>query len=53
MDFFLCCLVLELLLGLLGRERRVSRDPRGDEVLLVDVDDDEVLTGGLVTGSRS
>ena len=48
--FFLCCLGLDVFLGLLGRDNRV-RDPKGDEVLLVDVDDEDVLTGGLCTGS--
>ena len=27
------------------------RDPRGEEVLLVEVEEEQVLTGGLVTGS--
>jgi len=48
--FFLCCLGLELDLGLLGKERRVS-DPRGEDALLVDVEEEDVFTGGLVTGS--
>ena len=37
-------------MGLQGRESRV-RDPRGEEVLLVEVEEEQVLTGGLVTGS--
>ena len=40
-----------LVLGLDGSERSV-REPRGDEVLLVEVEEEEVLAGGLVTGSR-
>ena len=39
-----------LVFGLAGRERSV-REPRGEEVLLVEVEDEEVLAGGLVTGS--
>ena len=49
--FFLCCLGLVLDFGLVGNDSRVS-DPSGEDVLLVEVDDDDVLTGGLVTGSR-
>ena len=37
-------------MGLQGRESRV-REPRGEEVLLVEVEEEQVLTGGLVTGS--
>ena len=37
-------------LGLAGRESKV-REPRGEEVLLVEVEDEDVLAGGLVTGS--
>ena len=48
--FFLCCLGLEFVFGLVGSERSV-RDPRGEDVLLVEVDDEEFLAGGLVTGS--
>ena len=48
--FFLCCLGLEFVFGLVGRERSV-RDPSGEDVLLVEVDDEEFLAGGLVTGS--
>ena len=48
--FLFCCLGLEVCFGLFGRDRRV-RDPRGEDVLLVEVDDDDVLAGGLVTGS--
>ena len=42
--------VIYLFLGLQGRESRV-REPRGEEVLLVEVEEEQVLTGGLVTGS--
>ena len=45
------CRGLPLDLGFAGRESNVS-EPRGEEVLLVEVEEDEVLTGGLVTGSR-
>lgn len=38
--------------GLFGRDSNV-REPKGDDVLLVDVDDEEVFTGGLCTGSWS
>ena len=48
--FFLCCLCLVFDLGFVGRERSV-RDPSGEDVLLVDVDDEEFFAGGLVTGS--
>lgn len=48
--FLFCCLGLEVCFGLFGRDKRV-RDPSGEEVLLVEVDDDDVLAGGLVTGS--
>ena len=46
---FLCRVLLPPL-GLAGRESKV-RDPRGEEVLLVEVEDEDVLAGGLVTGS--
>ena len=39
-----------LFFGLQGSESRV-REPRGEEVLLVEVEEEQVLTGGLVTGS--
>ena len=50
-----CCIfykqqAIYLFLGLQGRESRV-REPRGEEVLLVEVEEEQVLTGGLVTGS--
>ena len=48
--FLFCCLGLEVCFGLFGSDKRV-RDPSGEEVLLVEVDDDDVLAGGLVTGS--
>ena len=48
--FLFCCLGLEVCFGLFGRVRRV-REPSGEEVLLVEVDDDDVLAGGLVTWS--
>ena len=48
--FLFCCLGLEVCFGLVGSDKRV-RDPSGEEVLLVEVDDDDVLAGGLVTGS--
>ena len=46
--FLFCCLGLEVCFGLFGRDKRV-REPSGEEVLLVEVDDDDVLAGGLVT----
>ena len=37
-------------LGFAGRESKV-REPRGEEVLLVELEEEQVLAGGLVTGS--
>ena len=48
--FLCCCHGLELSFGLFGRDKRV-REPSGEEVLLVEVEDEEVLAGGLITGS--
>ena len=39
-----------LFFGLAGKESSV-REPRGEEVLLVEVEEEDVLAGGLVTGS--
>ena len=44
------CLVLLPPLGLTGSDSKV-REPRGEEVLLVELEEEEVLAGGLVTGS--
>ena len=35
-----------------GRDKRV-REPRGEDVLDVEVDEDDVFAGGLVTGSSA
>ena len=48
--FFCLCLGLVDGLGFDGRERRV-KEPRGDDALDVEVDEEDVLAGGLVTGS--
>ena len=37
-------------LGFEGRDKRV-KEPRGEDVFDVEVDDDDVFAGGLVTGS--
>ena len=37
-------------LGFEGRDKRV-KEPRGEDVLEVEVDEDDVFAGGLVTGS--
>ena len=42
----------EDVLGFDGRDRRV-REPRGEVVFEVEVDEEEVFAGGLVTGSFS
>lgn len=46
------CLCLAEDFGFDGRDKRV-REPRGEDVFEVDVDDEDVLAGGLVTGSKS
>ena len=48
--FFCLCLGLVDCLGFDGRERRV-KEPRGEDAFEVDVDEEDVLAGGLVTGS--
>ena len=43
-------LCLAIVFGFEGRDNRV-KDPSGEDVLDVEVDDEDVFAGGLVTGS--